>query len=81
MNKPEKYYVAAYFDEAKRGLNDNLATNDFDEAISFAHEQIGNGSVVEIKNHITGNTQTYTPDEWLSCIDNGDVPSAVRDLA
>ncbi len=23
MNKPEKCYVAAYFDESKRGLNDN----------------------------------------------------------
>lgn len=81
MNKQEKYYVAAYFDENKRGLDDNLATNDFDKAISFAHDCICNGNFVEIKNTETGNSHTYKPDEWLECINLGDIPVSVRELA
>jgi len=80
MNKTERYYVAAYFDESKRGLDDNLATNDFEEAISFAHDCICRGTFVEIKNQITGDSKTYTPDEWLECIDIGDAPASVREL-
>lgn len=81
MNNFEKYYVAAYFDESKRGLNDNLATDNFDEVVTFAHNQICQGSFVEIKNRATGQSQIYTPDEWLECIDNGDIPQSVHDLA
>lgn len=81
MNKTEKYYVAAYFNEHKQGLDDNLATNDFEQAVMFAHDCLCNGNFVEIKNKVTGKSHTYTPGEWLKCINLGDIPASVKELA
>jgi hypothetical protein len=75
-----KYYVAGYFDSRLRGLDDNLATNDFDEALNKAHELASNGDYVEITNEITGKSHTYDPDEWMEAIDYGDIPESARDL-
>lgn len=76
-----KYYVAGYFDSNLRGLDDNLATGDFDEAIDKAHELASNGDYVEITNEITGKSHTYSPDEWMEAIDfGGEVPYSTKDL-
>lgn len=75
-----KYYVAGYFDSRLRGLDDNLATNDFDEALNKAHELASNGDYVEITNEITGKSHTYDPDVWMEAIEYGEVPASTRDL-
>lgn len=76
----EKFYVAAYFDENMRGLEDNLMTDNFDEAIDFIHHYANNGNTVEIKNQITGERQVYSPDEWMEEIEYGDIPQQVKKL-
>lgn len=75
-----KYYVAGYFDSNLRGLEDNLATHDFDEALDFAHKLASNGDYVEITNEITGKSHTYSPDDWMEAIEFGEVPSSTKDL-
>ena len=75
-----KYYVAGYYGSDLRGLEDNLATDDFEEALDFAHELASRGDYVEIVNEITGKAKSYTPDRWMEAIEFGDVPSDVYDI-
>ena len=72
-----KYYVVGYFDNQQRGVDDNLQTRYFSDALDFAHDLACNGDFITIKNLITGDFVTYTPDEWMEAIDLGDVPSSV----
>lgn len=72
-----KYYVVGYFDIQQRGVDNNLQTRYFSEALDFAHDLACNGDFITIKNLITGDFVTYTPDEWMEAIELGDVPSSV----
>ena len=75
-----KYYVAGYYGSDLRGLEDNLATDDFEEALDFAHKCASNGDYVEIVNEVTGKAKLYTPDKWMEAIEFGDVPSDVYEV-
>ena len=75
-----KYYVAGYFSSDLRGLDDNLATDDFSTALDFAHELASNGDYIEIINEVTGKAKSYTPDQWMEAIEFGDVPSDVYEV-
>ena len=75
-----KYYVAGYFSSDLRGLDDNLATDDFTTALDFAHELASNGDYIEIINEVTGKAKSYTPDRWMEAIEFGDVPSDVYEV-
>ena len=77
----EKYYVAGFFDTKLRGLSDNLLTNSFDEAIDKMHEMASDGNFVMLKNEETGESVTFSPDEWMSAIDNGDMAIMLLDVA
>lgn len=75
-----KYYVAGYFDENCRGVDDNLNSGDFDAILDKAHELACAGDYVEIKNLVNGKSHYYTSDQWMEAIEMGDVPSSVYDL-
>ena len=75
-----KYYVAGYYGSDLRGLEDNLATDDFTTALDFAHELASNGDYIEIINEVTGKAKSYTPDQWMEAIEFGDVPSDVYEV-
>lgn len=75
-----RYYVAGYYGSDLRGLEDNLATDDFEEALDFAHKYASNGDYVEIINEVTGKAKSYTPDQWMEAIEFGEVPSDVYDI-
>lgn len=59
-----KYIVCSYYDEKVYGLEDELKTNDWSEATSFAHDKLMNGFMVEIENTITGKYKRINPDEY-----------------
>lgn len=75
-----KYYVAGFFDKTCRGIDDNLNTGDFDAIVDKAHDLASHGDYVLIKNMATGESQFYTPDEWMEAVELGGVPDAVYDL-
>ena len=76
----EKYYVAGYYDSDMRGLEDNLLTDDFDEAIDFAHRLASSGDYIRITNEITGDSVTFDADTWMDAIEFGEVPSEVYSI-
>lgn len=63
-NDNTKYIVCSYYDEKVHGLEDELKTNDWSEATSFAHDKLMNGFMVEIENTITGKYKRINPDEY-----------------
>ena len=58
-----KYYVVGYFDNKRMGIDDNLMTDDIDEAMDKAWELTCAGDYVEIKNMITGDKEYMDIDE------------------
>lgn len=63
-NDNTKYIVCSYYDEKVHGLEDELKTNDWSEATSFAHDKLMNGFMIEIENTITGKYKRINPDEY-----------------
>lgn len=63
-NDNTKYIVCSYYDEKVHGLEDELKTNDWSEATSFAYDKLMNGFMVEIENTITGKYKRINPDEY-----------------
>lgn len=59
-----EYKVSAYYEESLRGLEDDLNTNDYEEALDFVWEKCQQGLWVEIFNTETGNSEIYSPDKF-----------------
>ena len=60
-----KWYVACYFDSKRRGLEDNLMTDDEDRAKDFAWDMANQGGYTVVKNCETGKEATIDPDEVI----------------
>lgn len=58
-----KWYVASYYDTKRRGLEDDLETDDEDEARDFAWAKASRGGYVVVKNQETGAETIIDPDE------------------
>ena len=65
----EKYYVAGFFDRNYRGVDDNLMTDSYDDAIDFAWKLVNNGDYIQLKNNDTGEEYRFEPDEVLDGMD------------
>ena len=59
-----KWYVACYFDSKRRGLEDNLMTDNEDRAKDFAWDMANQGYTV-VKNCETGKEAIIDPDEVI----------------
>ena len=59
-----KWYVVGYFDTNRRGVDDNLMTDDIDEAKDFAWE-MANRAYTVVKNEETGKEVVIDPDEVI----------------
>ena len=68
-NMSEKYYVAGFFDKDYRGVDDNLMTDSYDDAIDFAWKLINDGDYIQLKNNDTGEEYRFEPDEVLDGTD------------
>lgn len=71
--------VKSFYDYNKRELEDSLETNDFDEAVTFAHMKVSDGNIVEFKNCNTGITRDLLFDTYFEDF-NGEFPFEPKDF-
>lgn len=58
-----KWYVCGYYDINARGVEDNLTTNDVEEAKDFAWELVNRGDFVVVKNMHNGKSAIVNEDD------------------
>lgn len=67
------YWVQAYYSKPHKGLADDFATNDWDEAIDKLVEYANDGNYVLFENLASGEGYEYDPDEVLAAVESGDI--------